>query len=59
MVSNWPRRAEDLAGAMYIVLPPLPEGLEYNLVQETVTGHFGVMIVRSKDGKESTEDERS
>ena len=58
MVSNWPRRAEDLADTVYISLPPLPEGLKYELVKLKDTGYFGVMIVRS-ESEESTEDQRS
>lgn len=54
MVSNWPRRAEDLAGTMYIVLPPLPEGLKYELVKEQDSDHLGVMIVRIESSSDSS-----
>lgn len=56
MVSEWPRRAQDLAGTIYIVLPPLPEGLKYELVKEQDSEHLGVMIVRSESEPESSSD---
>jgi hypothetical protein len=59
VVSNWPRRAEDLVGAMYIVLPPLPEGLKYELAKEQDSGYLGVMIVRSESEPESSADNSS
>ena len=56
MVSGWPERAKDLVGTTYLVLPPLPNGLEYELIKEQDSEHLGVMIVRSESEPESSSD---